>query len=77
MIEENKPDMRVRLGDLVGAHDLAERLQVSYNTVTAWDRGERGVDFPGALCRVNQGRVKLYWWPQIEHWFKNRVDRRR
>lgn len=50
---------------LVGAHEIADRLGVARpQVVHAWRR--RHDDFPAPLAELRMGLV--WWWPAIERW---------
>lgn len=54
--------------DLVGAHEIADRLGVAYpQMVHEWKR--RHADFPRPVAKLTMG---LIWdWKEIETWAKN------
>jgi chromosome partitioning protein len=57
----------VRVADLCGAHEIAERVGVgSVQTVHAWRR--RYPDFPKPIAQLRRG---LIWdWQDVERWAK-------
>jgi predicted DNA-binding transcriptional regulator AlpA len=59
----------IRASDLVGAHEIAERLGLSFpNVVHTWRR--RHKDFPKPVRELQAG---LIWdWNEIQAWVNNR-----
>lgn len=55
----------VRVGDLVGAAEIAERLGLAHvQTVHTWRR--RNIGFPEPLTVVS--RVAIWSWPDVREW---------
>jgi hypothetical protein len=60
--------------DLVGVEEIAARLGVSRQAVTAWQRrswpsGRGGTTVkPPKLLGIVSGRVAVYDWPDVERW---------
>jgi hypothetical protein len=58
----------VNVDDLVGAAEIADRLDIAHpETVHAWRK--RYVDFPEPVAQLRQA---LIWsWPDVEAWAKS------
>lgn len=54
----------VKVTDLVGVHEVAERLDVAAPSVHVWR--QRGVGFPEPAVRLAMGYV--WAWPDVEAW---------
>lgn len=57
------PDV-VRVADLVGTHEIAQRAGVSAQAVCNW--ATRHETFPAPLVSLECGRV--WYWPQVAAW---------
>lgn len=58
----------VKVDELVGVSEIAERLGVSVQTVHSWRR--RYEDFPPAIAQLRQA---LIWaWPDVDRWIRSR-----
>jgi hypothetical protein len=58
---------KVNVDDLVGAAEIAERLDVAYvETIHSWRR--RYPDFPEPIARLK--RALIWNWPDVEAWAK-------
>lgn len=55
------------MSDLVGAAEIALRLDVERRTVHDWRR--RHPDFPQPVAKLEQAMV--WAWPDVERWAKN------
>lgn len=62
-------DRMVRVSDMVGAADIADRLGVEHVTVLAWRT--RYPDFPEPLAKI--GAAWVWAWPDVQAW----ADRRK
>lgn len=63
------PERKVSVSDLVGASEIAERLDVEVSAVHKWHR--RYPDFPAPLTRLRAG---LVWaWPDVQTWADRRA----
>jgi hypothetical protein len=61
------PERAVKVSDLVGVAEIADRLGIAIVTVHRWR--ERPVDFPAPVQQLSAG---LIWaWPDVERWAKN------
>ena len=56
--------------NLVSRPMIAERLGLPRSTVKGWVQRAELVHFPEPLVRVDGRRVELYWWPEVEVWYK-------
>jgi len=54
--------------ELVGLHDVADRIGQPRNTVNVWRR--RYADFPAPVATLHMGQV--YTWPDILAWLNTR-----
>lgn len=60
--------VRVELGDLVSASEIAQRLHRSRECIRLYARGDRGPgSFPAPTARA-KSRTPLYSWGDIERW---------
>jgi hypothetical protein len=55
--------------EVVGVHEIAERLKVEKNTVQVWRR--RYEDFPAPDYELAMGPA--WWWSRVETWKKGRA----
>lgn len=51
--------------EIVGMADIAHRLDVQYQTVSAWRM--RGL-LPPPDGTINQGRTPWWWWSNVAVW---------
>ena len=66
-------DRTVRVDDLVGTVEIAQRLGVrDHNVVNMWRR--RHPDFPQPVATLRHGRI--WAWPDVEAWAR-KTDRLR
>lgn len=58
------PERVVKVSDLVGVAEIAQRIGVEVGTVQSWRR--RHDDFPEPIARLSAG---LVWaWPDVDDW---------
>jgi predicted DNA-binding transcriptional regulator AlpA len=57
----------VDAGQLVGAHEIAERLGLKRVQHVHWYH-DHDTTFPGAIARIGRGGTYVWYWPDIEEW---------
>lgn len=63
-----RDSIRLVDADLVGQHEIAERLGVTQQAVHNWTK--RQTDFPQPIVALFGGRG-IWWWDEIKAWVLN------
>lgn len=59
---------QVKVDELVGAAEIADRFDVGVQTVHSWRR--RYDDFPAPVAQLQQAMI--WAWPDVERWHRRR-----